>query len=226
MSSRLALVIILVAFGSNVAAAPPDAPPAAAAPAKSVYERLRDTDGKVAGLAGFSIKRKASKNHCGGFAIITTRGKKVAKDDEPLVAVYKLEFPKGLNFNPDPKHKKQKEASLEKFNKFLEEIHKVGGDANTYYEHKLIGDGDPALEVAAAARIAQLQTRIASVLARAEIPADVRTGEFADDKVKAFCDKLVEVAEPLQARAELAISACADKAKNVGAGWWNEVCVP
>jgi hypothetical protein len=201
---------------------PPAAPPAP--PAKPLYERLRDADGKVAGLAGFSIKRKADAKHCGGIAIVTTRSKKVAKADAPLAAVYKLEFPRGLSFDPDPKHAKKREASMKKFQAFLEELNTVAGDARKHYEQQLT-DGDPTAKVAAAARIAQVMLRTASLIGRAEIPADVRTGEFADDKVKAFCDLLVQTAEPLQARGEEAMAICAEKSKDIAAGWWNDVCV-
>src|SRR5215204_1354419 len=121
MSSRFVVVIALVACGGSkppppapalppepVAApqpapepapTPPPAAPVAETPAvppqKPLLERLRDADGKVAGLDGFAIKRKPDPNYCGGVQIVTTRAKKVAPDDAPLAAVYKLEFPKG-----------------------------------------------------------------------------------------------------------------------------------
>ena len=77
----------------------------------------------------------------------------------------------------------------------------------------------------AAARLAQIYWRLASVIARGEIPADVRTGDFAEDKINTFCDALAEQAEPIQALGEQAAGACADKQKGVAAGWWNDVCV-
>jgi hypothetical protein len=203
----------------------PAAPPAPAkAPAKSLYERLRDTDGKVPGLAGFSIKRKADAKRCGGFAIVTKRAKKVAKADALLAAVYKLEFPTGLSFDPDPQQTAKREASMLKFNKFLEEMTAVGTDARKHYE-KQLAEGDATTKVAAAARMAQVYLRLASLLGRAEIPADVRSGDFADDKIEVFCDTLVEKAEPIQALGEQAMSFCAEKAKAVAPGWWNEICV-
>jgi hypothetical protein len=205
-------------------APPVEAVPPSAQPQKPLLERLRDAEGKVPGLAGFSIKRKSDANYCGGVQIVTTRAKKVAKDDAPLVAVYKLEFPKGLSFDPDPKQLKKKEASKVKFDKFLEELSKVGGDARKHYEQKLT-DGDATAKVAAAARLAQVYLRLASVLVRAEVPIDVRTGEFAEDKIRAFCDALAEKAEAIQALGEQAMTFCAEKAKAVDAGWWNEVCV-
>src|SRR6187551_205731 len=185
MSPRLVVVIALVACGGSKppppqpALAPTPEPVAAPAPApapepppaapvaepppppkqKPLLERLRDTDGKVAGLDGFAIKRKADAKYCGGFQIVTTRAKKVAADDAPLVAVYKLEFPKGLSFDPDPKLKKKKEESKAKFEKFLEELSKVGADARKHYEQKLAA-GEAAAKVAATARLAQIYLRL------------------------------------------------------------------
>src|SRR5688572_23265662 len=84
-------------------------------PKKPLFERLRDSDGNVAGLPGFALQRKPDPKRCGGVLIVTKRTKKVGKDDAPLAAVYKLEFPSGLSFDPDPKNAKKKQASLKKF---------------------------------------------------------------------------------------------------------------
>lgn|GEM_PF-4230349 len=206
------------------AAAPEPAPPAPKVP---LFERLRD-DGEVAGLDGWKTQRKADATYCGGFKIVTTRGKKkVAADDQPLVDVYALAFPTNLNFDPDPKNKKAKEASLKKFNDFTETMQKVGGTATKFYEGWFTDSArDISAKIQAAARIAQINTRLASILARAEIPKDVRTGEFADDKKAAFCDKLLEVAEPLASRAQDATNVCATKLEKApSTGWWTSVCV-
>lgn len=183
-----------------------------------MYETIRDTDGDIAGLAGFSIKRKPDATHCGGFAIVTTRPKKVAKDDQPMADVFALEFPTGLSF--DDKHKT---ASVKKFDAFLQKLSTVGAASREYYEKKM-HDGDVVAKMAGAARMAQIFTRLASLLARAEIPLDVRTGDFAQDKIDAFCDRLVEVAEPIQALAEQAMTECAAKKAIVNGGWWDPVC--
>lgn len=208
-------------------ASPPasEAAPPTPAPKPSLYERLHDRDGNVAGLPGFAIKRKPNPAHCGGTQIVTTRGKKVGKDDEMLAAVYKIEFPKGLFFDPDPKFKKKHDASLKKFNVFMNDVSRVGADARKFYEQKFVGEGQPAAKVGAAARLAQIYQRLASTIARAEIPLDVRTGDFVDEKIEAYCDKLQEVAEPIQDLADQAVAFCAQKAKLIDAGWWNDVCV-
>ena len=199
--------------------APPPPTPPPAPPKKSVYETLRDKDGDIEGFAGFSIKRKPDTTHCGGIAIVTTRAKKVPKDDQPLADVFSLEFPTGLSF--DDKHKTE---SLKKFNAFLQRMTIVGAAAREHYE-KQMHDGDVVAKMAGAARMAQIFTRLASLLARAEIPKDVREGDFAQDKIDAFCDRLVEVAEPMQGLAEQAMTECAAKKKIVNGGWWDAVCV-
>ncbi|HEX5062975.1 MAG TPA: hypothetical protein VFV99_26555 [Kofleriaceae bacterium] len=206
-------------------APPPVAETKPLPPRKSLYERLRDTDGKVPGLPGFAIKRKVDKTYCGGIKIITTRSKSVAKDDEPLAAVYKLEFPKGLSFDPDPKNDTKRKASLKKVDELITQLTLVGGDARKFYEQKFTSDNALATKAVAAARLAQVYQRLASTLARAEIPLDVRTGDFVHDKIEAFCDSLLDKAEPIAALAEQAATACAEKAKSVDEGWWNEVCV-
>lgn len=203
-------------------ASPPPAPPPPAPtppPKKTVYESLRDTDGDIAGFAGFSIKRTPDPTHCGGIAIVTTRAKKVAKDDQPLADVFALEFPTGLSF--DDKHKSE---SLKRFNAFLQRMSIVGAAAREHYE-KQMHEGDVVAKMAGAARMAQIFTRLASLLARAEIPKDVREGDFAQDKIDAFCDRLVEVAEPMQGLAEQAMTECAAKKKIVNGGWWDAICV-
>jgi len=178
----------------------------------------------VPGLAGFSVKRRANASHCGGFEIVTSRGNRIAAADKQLAAVYAIEFPTGLNF--DPVNNKAKEASLKRFNDFISKMTKTASAAAKFYADQIPAAGE-AVKLAAVARVVQIQYRVASVLARAEIPKDVRTGEFKDDKVQAYCDRMIEVAEPLVARAEAALSTCVDFVKlHPSPGWWNQVCVP
>lgn len=215
---------------SKVADEPPQAPAAEPAPIpkKPIHERLRDNDGKVPGLAGFSIQRKPDKNYCGGIRIITKRPKKVAKGDERLAAIFKLEFPTGLSF--DPKNKAKQEASVEKVNKFAEEVSTLGNEARIFYEQQVREDPDLTVKINATARLAQIYFRLASVFAHAEIPADVRAGESAGDKIDAFCNALDDRAEPLVDAGEQAAGMCVMKLSVTRssvkpADWWSEVCV-
>lgn len=204
---------------------------AAAQPAadKPITDRLRDDSGDVAGLPGWKIQRKPDAAYCGGIKIVTTSGKKkLPADDQPMANVFALEFPTGLDFDPDPKHTRRREASLKKFNDFVQQMTKVGGMAKKHYEGWIAdGSRDAEAKVRAMARIAQIQMRMASLIARAEIPKDVRSGEMKEEKMAAFCDKLSEVAEPLLAQAEEATRVCNEKLSLApSAGWWTTVCTP
>jgi hypothetical protein len=58
-----------------------------------------------------------------------------------------------------------------------------------------------------------------------EIPASVRTGPYADDKIEAFCDALIGAAEPVQQRAITAYEACVSRADELLiANEWSAEC--
>jgi hypothetical protein len=53
----------------------------------------------------------------------------------------------------------------------------------------------------------------------------VRSGEFADEKVEAFCDQMTTVAEPLEAKSLEAYGVCLSKSTELG--WfsdWSKMC--
>ena len=84
---------------------------------------------------------------------------------------------------------------------------------------------DNADSISAAARIGQISQDFSDALFTAEIPKDVRTGEFADEKVEAYCDRLTELAEPLEATSLEAYGTCL--AKSTELGWfseWSRLC--
>jgi hypothetical protein len=247
MSRTILLLVSIAACGSAPApattppptsekASPPEPEPAAAAkpepaPAQptapaaplSVHDRLRDFEGPVAGLAGFSIKRTPSADHCGGIKITVTRAKTVAPADKHLAAVYALAFPANLSFDPDPAKKAVREASMKKFEAFVQTLTTTGRDAAKFYAGQIPG-GDAPTKLAALARVVQVQFQVVSVLARAEIPKDVRTGELKEDQIAAYCDNMTEVSEPLLVQAEAALASCATFVMQGTAGWWTEVC--
>jgi len=135
-----------------------------------------------------------------------------------------LKFPANLNFDPDPKKKAIKEKSLKRFNEWIAQRTKVGGGATAKYE-SILNIKDAATSIAAAARLAQISQNLSDALFSAAIPQDVRTGEFADEKVEAFCDKMTEVAEPLDLRALNGYSVCLTKSTELG--WfseWSKMC--
>lgn len=197
-------------------AAPPTPPP------PPVHDRLRDAEGPVAGLPGFAIKRTPSTSHCGGIKLSIKRSKRVAPADKHLAAVYALEFPSGLDF--DPENKKVRDASMKKFESFIGNLTTTGTAAGQFYMDQ-VKDADERTKLINVARVVQVQFRVVSILARGEIPKDVRTGEFKDEKIAVYCEKLSEVAAPLLERAETALQHCATFVKqSASTGWWNEVC--
>ncbi|HEY4179546.1 MAG TPA: hypothetical protein VGM90_22050 [Kofleriaceae bacterium] len=201
---------------------PPEAPPAP--PPLPVADRLRD-EGPVAGMDGWTLKRTADPTFCTGFKITTVRGKKkIAAENKPLADVFAIAFPTNLNF--DPANKKRADAQLAKFQTWFQKTLEVSKTSRAAYEATLAPGGDVAEAVRATARIAQINYRFASVLARAPIPKDVRTGEFKEDKIAAFCDRFAESAEPLVESAEQAIAVCAKKIDPSSTDWPAAFCKP
>jgi len=149
---------------------------------------------------------------------------KFAEADKDYETYLALKFPANLNFDPDPAKKAIKEKSLKRFNEWIEQRTKVGGGATAKYE-AILGIKDAATSIAAAARLAQISQNLSDALFSASIPQDVRSGEFADEKVEAFCDKMTEVAEPLDLRALNGYSVCLTKSTELG--WfseWSKMC--
>ena len=59
----------------------------------------------------------------------------------------------------------------------------------------------------------------------AELPAAVRTGEFAELKIASYCDALTAIAEPIEAQAIAAYSGCLRRSTELG--WfssWSSLC--
>ena len=199
----------------------PATPPAPAAP-PPLYPRLRDAAGPVPGLAGYELAQVKDASRCGGIRIVTTRGHaRLAADDRPIADVLAIEFPTGLDFSGA-----HKEASEKRFKTWLEQFQQTAKTAVDHYSAQA-NAGDAHAQLAAIARMVQIRFRMASVLARAAIPKDVRTGDLAKDKIDAYCETLNTVAAPLLDSAEQAAQACADKAAQLGVhGWWDQVCTP
>ncbi len=141
------------------------------------------------------------------------------KDFEEYLA---LRFPRGLNF--DPQSPGIKKRSDKRLTEWFNEKQKIGESARVKFE-ATIGTKDAASAIAAAARIGQIQQNFSDALFTAEIPEDVRTGSFADEKVEAFCDRLTELAEPLASKSLQAYTGCLNKSTELG--WfseWSRLC--
>lgn len=141
------------------------------------------------------------------------------KDYEEYLAA---RFPRGLDF--DPNNKSIAARSNKRLTEWFTAKSKTGEAARIKYE-ATIGTRDAASAIAAAARIGQIQQNFSDALFTAEIPEDVRTGQFADDKVEAFCDRLTELAEPLASKSLEAYTGCLNKSTEMG--WfseWSRLC--
>lgn len=141
------------------------------------------------------------------------------KDYEEYLA---LRFPKGLDF--DPNNPGIAKRSDKRLTEWFNAKTKTGGGAREKFE-ATIATKEASSAIAAAARLGQIQQNFSDALFTAEIPEDVRTGQFADEKVEAFCDKLTEMAEPLATKSLEAYSACL--AKSTDLGWfseWSRLC--
>jgi tetratricopeptide (TPR) repeat protein len=149
---------------------------------------------------------------------------KFAIADKDFEAYLELKFPQGLNFDPDPKKKAIAEKSKKRFDEWFTQRTKIGGAARSKYD-SILQIKDAATSIATLARIAQISQNLSDALFTAAIPENVRTGEFADEKVEAFCDRMTEVAEPLDKTALDAYSVCLNKSTELG--WfsdWSKMC--
>jgi tetratricopeptide (TPR) repeat protein len=149
---------------------------------------------------------------------------KLADADKEFEAYLQLRFPIGLNFDPAPEHKAIAAKSRKRFDEWMMQKGKVGGTARNKYG-AVLAIKDPANSITAAARIGQIAQNFSDALFTAEIPNNVRTGEFADEKVEAFCDALTEKAEPLEATSLEAYGVCLSKSTELG--WfsdWSKLC--
>lgn len=132
-------------------------------------------------------------------------------------------FPAGLDFNKQNASKAKK--SLKRFEEWITNKSKSGETARKKYEYLIFEVKDPRNAIAGAARIGQIQQNFSDALFTAEIPNDVRTGQFADEAVEVYCDTLMEKAEPLEAKSLEAFGACLKVSTDLG--WfseWSKLC--
>lgn len=149
---------------------------------------------------------------------------KLAEADKEFESYLDLKFPQGLNFDPAPEHKAIAAKSDKRLKDWVAQKTKIGGTAKAKY-NAVFAVKDNADSIAAAARIGQISQDFSDALFTAEIPKDVRTGQFADDKVAAYCDRLTEIADPLEATSLASYGECLSKSTELG--WfseWSKLC--
>ncbi len=131
-------------------------------------------------------------------------------------------FPRGLDF--DPRKPAVAAASNRRFTRWLDDKQRVGAIARAKYQ-TVFATNEASNAIAAAARIGQIMHSLSDQLYSAEIPADVRTGEFAEDKIASYCDALTEIAGPLETQAITAYGRCLRRSTELG--WfssWSALC--
>jgi tetratricopeptide (TPR) repeat protein len=149
---------------------------------------------------------------------------KLADADRDFEAYLDLKFPQALNFDPRPEMKSIAAKSNKRFTDWVAQKQKVGGTAKNKY-NAVFAIKDNADSITAAARIGQISQDFSDALFTAEIPTNVRTGQYAQDATDAYCDRLQEVADPLEATSLEAYGTCLSKSTELG--WfsdWSKLC--
>lgn len=147
---------------------------------------------------------------------------KLALADGDFETYLALAFPHGLDF--DPRRPAVETQSKARFEGWLADKVKVGAKSTAQYE-RILRVKDAATSIAAAARIGQIQQNLSDALFSSEIPENVRTGPYADEKIDAYCDQMTTAGAPLEDRALEAFRVCLDKSTELG--WfseWSKLC--
>jgi hypothetical protein len=135
-----------------------------------------------------------------------------------------MNFPTGLDF--DPRNPRKAEQSKKRFLEWFEGKNKTATRAVKAYEKvREIKGGGLAWRIAGAARIGQVSQNFADGLYTAEVPRQVRSGQFAEDAWNAYCDALTEKAEPLEKLSVDAFKYCLDMSTELS--WfssWSKLC--
>lgn len=136
----------------------------------------------------------------------------------------RIKFPEKLNFDPQkPKVAEKSMKELQSWKKKKEEsLVKVKASYVALLEFR---GGGEHWAIAGAARVGQLWQNYSDALFTAEIPKNVRTGPFAEDGVDAYCDALMELANPLEEESVTAFAFCLDEStKRNWFNQWSKLC--
>jgi tetratricopeptide (TPR) repeat protein len=140
-------------------------------------------------------------------------------NEQDYEAFLGITFPQNLDF--DPKNKRRAEQSMKQFMSWFNRKQELGAKASQEYRSIVdITGGGAHYAIAGAARIGQISQNFSDALFTAEIPRDVRTGQFAEDKVDAYCDELTTRAGPLEELSIAAFGFCLETSTKLN--WFNE----
>lgn len=194
-----------------------DPPPETEGPI-DLFAKLRDDEGRIPGLAAVERLHRTDPTRCGGVAVDIRITGTIRDDDRPLAHLLQLTFPAQLDFR-DATWK----PSMERFNVFVESLRSMGMAARKHYLARLDEAEAGPGRLAATARLVQVHRHLAALLARAEIPVDMRSGEHAAEKSEAFCEKLAAAGSPFLVQANEAVRSCLGMTARAS-GWWTAVC--
>jgi len=139
---------------------------------------------------------------------------KVEREYEQYLA---MAIPTGLAF--DSRKPAIAARSRKRFEAWFASKSKLGAGMRKQYE-SIIGLKDGAISISAAARLGAISQNFSAQLFRAEIPADQRSGPYAEDTALAYCDALMSVAEPLELDARASYEGCLKTSTRLG--WFSE----
>jgi hypothetical protein len=184
--------------------------------------RVRDA---MAAFAAAAVEWEKVAGKTGGEELVARHyyaQARFAEADRDYEAFLAAGLPRNLDFNRDDAATRAR--NLKRFDEWVGKSGKLA-DAATQKYGATLKIVDNATSIAVAARLGQLSQHHADALFTTEIPLGVRTGRFAEDKIEAFCDRMTEVADPLEVRAIAAYEACLDQSKRLG--WysdWSKLC--
>lgn len=133
--------------------------------------------------------------------------------DQELEGYLAIGFPTNLDFPPNDQNKRA--DSTKRFQAYISDKQTRGSKARQQYE-AIVSLKDPLEAIAAMTRLGLIPASLSDQLNTGEIPKSVRTGEYAADKTTAYCDTMIEVAEPLLKVAVQTYETCLAKAGEFG----------
>ncbi len=144
--------------------------------------------------------------------------------EQEYEAFLDVDFPKKLDF--DPRNPRKRKKSEKAFKEWLKDKTKLSVKASKMYnEVRETTGGGAEYAIAAASRMGQVAQNFSDALFTAQIPKDVRSGRFAEDKVDAYCDELTTAAQPLENRSVEAFGFCLGLSTKLN--WfnnWSRLC--
>jgi len=173
----------------------------------------RDEGNVRAAMAAFAAAIAASKG-TDRAALYYTALAKLGLAERDYERYLALPLPTGLDFTPA-----RAARSHKRFDSWLVGKRDVALGLKHAYE-AIVKLGDGATAIASASRLGQVYESFSGQLFRAEIPANLRTGPYAEEASQTYCDAVTEAAEPLETEAKTAYQLCLQTSTRLG--WFSD----